>query len=95
MLNTDLHKSHSGKGRAPKRMTKQEFIKNLRGADAGIDESRDYIYYIYYDPIKSTPIAILHRSDPEKKHLSRTKVSKRFLSKTKLSMDTFRSVLKV
>lgn len=94
MLNTDLHKSHSGKGRAPKRMTKQEFIKNLRGADAGIDESRDYVYYIY-DSIKSTPIAILHRLDPEKKNLSRNKVSKRFLSKTKLSMDTFRSVSKV
>ena len=61
MLNTDLHKSHSGKGKAPKKMTKQEFINNLRGVDAGIDKSRNYIYSIY-DSIESSPIAISHSS---------------------------------
>ena len=56
MLNTDLHKSHATKGKSPKRMTKNEFITNLRGV-CRVDKFRDYIYSIY-DSIEATPIAI-------------------------------------
>ena len=56
MLNTDLHKSHGTKGKAAKRMTKNEFITNLRGV-CQVDKFRDYIYSIY-DSIESMPIVI-------------------------------------
>lgn len=59
MLNTDLHKSHSAKGKTPKRMTKTEFITNLRGVYDGVQKFRDYIYSIY-DSIESSPIAIFN-----------------------------------
>jgi hypothetical protein len=57
MLNTDLHKTQVSKGKSPKRMTKTEFMNNLRGVDDGVDKFRDYIYSIY-DTIESTPIVI-------------------------------------
>ena len=57
MLNTDLHKSHVSKGKAPKRMTKNEFITNLRGVYDGVDKFRDYLHSIY-DSIESEPIVI-------------------------------------
>lgn len=56
MLNTDLHKVVS-KGKIPKRMTKNEFIVNLRGVDEGVDKYQDYINSIY-DSIEASPIAI-------------------------------------
>jgi len=57
MLNTDLHKAQVSKGKIPKRMTKSEFIANLRGVDEGVDTYQDYINSIY-DSIEATPIAI-------------------------------------
>jgi len=57
MLNTDLHKVHGTKGRPPKRMTREEFISNLRGVYNGVDKIRDYLYTIY-DSIESNPIAV-------------------------------------
>ena len=57
MLNTDLHKTHMSKGKSPKRMTKTEFMTNLRGVYDGVDKFRDYIYSIY-DSIESMPIVI-------------------------------------
>ncbi|KAL3823248.1 hypothetical protein ACHAXA_011093 [Cyclostephanos tholiformis] len=57
MLNTDLHKTQVSKGKFPKRMTKNEFMNNLRGVDDGVDKFRDYIYSIY-DSIESMPIVI-------------------------------------
>lgn len=57
MLNTDLHKAQVSKGKIPKRMTKHEFIENLRGVDEGVDKYQDYINFIY-DSIEATPIAI-------------------------------------
>jgi len=62
MLNTDLHKSrtNASKGKAPKRMTKNEFITNLRGV-CQVDKFRDYISMIY-DSIEASPIAISNHS---------------------------------
>eukprot|EP00804_Cyclotella_cryptica_P017432 CCRYP_020826-RA/>CCRYP_020826-RA protein AED:0.08 eAED:0.08 QI:0/0/0/0.75/1/1/4/0/1962 len=59
MLNTDLHKaSASGqKGRAPKKMTRNEFIANLRHVYNSVDKFRDYLITIY-DSIEANPIEI-------------------------------------
>merc|ERR1711935_451256 len=66
MLNTDLHKTSSfatPRGQAPskqkqrKKMTKQEFLNNLRGVDNSEDLSRAYLSDIY-DSIAANPIAI-------------------------------------
>ena len=66
MLNTDLHKTsiggtvvNSGKQKQRKKMTKAEFLNNLRGVDNSEDLSRDYLSYIY-DSIEARPIAIHH-----------------------------------
>ena len=63
MLNTDLHKHKSQvtKGKAPKRMTKEEFVNNLRGVYDGAEKARGYLYSIY-DSIEATPIAISNLS---------------------------------
>ncbi len=66
MLNTDLHKSHAAKGKATKRMTKTEFITNLRGVYDGVHKFRDYIYTIY-DSIATSPIAIFNYSSSNKR----------------------------
>jgi len=66
MLNTDLHKTssygtprgHSApKQKQRKKMTKPEFLNNLRGVDNSEDLSRDYLSDIY-DSIAANPIAI-------------------------------------
>jgi len=69
MLNTDLHKNKSVSG-APstssrkqrKRMTKTEFMNNLRGVDNSEDLSRDYLSEIY-DSIEAQPIALFQDHD--------------------------------
>ena len=66
MLNTDLHKSYVIRSKGPKRMTKNEFITNLRGVYNGVDKFRDYIYTIY-DSIESSPIVISHSPLQDKK----------------------------
>lgn len=65
MLNTDLHKSHghaSNSRKQRKRMTKQEFLNNLRGVDNNEDISRDYLAEVY-DSIEEHPITMLMTAD--------------------------------
>lgn len=66
MLNTDLHKTsmfaappgqNVSKQKQRKKMTKQEFLNNLRGVDNSEDLSREYLSEIY-DSIAQNPIAI-------------------------------------
>lgn len=56
MLNTDLHRCGAG-ARKQKKMTKAEFINNLRGAQNGEDIPRDYLSSIF-DSIEAQPIAL-------------------------------------
>jgi Sec7-like guanine-nucleotide exchange factor len=61
MLNTDLHKYGTDRSTAKKReknkMTKAEFINNLKGVAKG--EEIDPVYLsVVYDQIEATPIAI-------------------------------------
>jgi hypothetical protein len=60
MLNTDLHRaSLVGNARkSGKKMTKADFLNNLRGAASGADISKDYLSTVY-DNIESNPIAVL------------------------------------
>ncbi|KAL7489370.1 hypothetical protein ACHAW6_014961, partial [Cyclotella cf. meneghiniana] len=57
MLNTDLHKASGPKGRAPKKMSRNEFIANLRHVYNSVDKFRDYLITIY-DSIEANPITI-------------------------------------
>ncbi len=75
MLNTDLHKTSNfaappgqsaSKQKQRKKMTKTEFLNNLRGVDNSEDLSRDYLSQIY-DSIADNPIAIY--SPPESSNL--------------------------
>jgi len=65
MLNSDLHKANVSNGKSIKRMTKEEFVKNLRGVDDGIRKFTAYLHSIY-DSIEATPIAILEVAQPDK-----------------------------
>ena len=56
MLNTDLHKNNLGTRRS-KKMTKADFIQNLRGVEQGDDIPRQYLSDIY-DSIEESPIAL-------------------------------------
>lgn len=71
MLNTDLHKASMfaappgqtiTKQKQRKKMTKEEFMKNLRGVDNSEDLSREYLAQIY-DSIAANPIAIYRPND--------------------------------
>lgn len=55
MLNTDLHRANSDKKTKRKKMTKEEFINNLRGADRDKNVDRDYLSRIY-DNVEASPI---------------------------------------
>lgn len=56
MLNTDLHRASTDQGKKKrKKMTKDEFINNLRGVDQGQNIDREYLSMMY-DNILSTPI---------------------------------------
>jgi len=64
MLNTDLHKtnplsnnSRSGKG-TRKRITKQEFLKNLSGVEGSEELKREYLSAVY-DSIEAKPIIMV------------------------------------
>ncbi|KAL7455495.1 hypothetical protein ACHAWC_007045 [Mediolabrus comicus] len=63
MLNTDLHKSQPTKSKTMKRMTRSEFIANLRHVCAA-DKFQNYIYDIY-DAIEMSPILVSPNS-PQK-----------------------------
>ena len=71
MLNTDLHKTSMfaapagqtvPKQKQRKKMTKQEFLNNLRGVDNSEDLSKDYLSAIY-DSIAANPIAIYRSNE--------------------------------
>lgn len=71
MLNTDLHKTSmfaappgqsAPKQKQRKKMTKQEFLNNLRGVDNSEDLSKDYLSDIY-DSIEANPIAIYRSNE--------------------------------
>lgn len=71
MLNTDLHKTSmfaapagqsSSKSKQRKKMTKQEFMNNLRGVNNSEDLSKDYLSTIY-DSIAANPIAIYRTNE--------------------------------
>ena len=56
MLNTDLHRANVDQGRKKrKKMTKTEFLNNLRGVDNSADLSKDYLSNTY-DSIAAKPI---------------------------------------
>ena len=63
MLNTDLHRANTARKGNPskknerKKMTRQEFITNLRGADEAKNVSKSYLSEIY-DSIQSYPIEL-------------------------------------
>jgi hypothetical protein len=63
MLNTDLHKSQPTKSKTIKKMTRSEFIANLRHVCAA-DKFQSYIYDIY-DSIEMSPIRVSPNS-PQK-----------------------------
>lgn len=58
MLNTDLHKRSSAGGRRPKKMTKPEFLNNLRLAMQHEVFPRDYVCRTY-ESVASKPIQLL------------------------------------
>uniref|UniRef100_A0A7S4MMM8 PH domain-containing protein n=1 Tax=Odontella aurita TaxID=265563 RepID=A0A7S4MMM8_9STRA len=70
MLNTDLHKSQTGRGsgssgrggKQRKKMSRAEFINNLRDVNNSEEFSRDYLTTIY-DSIEAHPIVIYHQTD--------------------------------
>ena len=56
MLNTDLHRASTDQGKKKrKKMTKEEFINNLRGIDQGQNIDKDYLTMMY-DNIAAFPI---------------------------------------
>jgi Sec7 domain len=57
MLNTDLHKADFSGKKGQKKMTKTEFINNLRGALQGEIVPREYLVKVY-DSIESNPIVM-------------------------------------
>jgi hypothetical protein len=67
MLNTDLHRANAGndhkKGKN-KKMTKDEFISNLRGCDQGSDVNREVLSSIY-DNIANQPIELAFKTSNE------------------------------
>jgi hypothetical protein len=67
MLNTDLHRANAGndhkKGKN-KKMTKEEFIANLRGCDQGTDVNREVLSSIY-DNIANQPIELAFKTSNE------------------------------
>jgi hypothetical protein len=66
MLNTDLHKSQSESRKATrKKMTKAEFISNLRGAEQGENISKEYLSSVY-ESINKSPIA-MHADSTERR----------------------------
>lgn len=63
MLNTDLHRASDGGKKKRKKMTKDEFTKNLRGVDQGQDVNYDYLCAMY-DSILANPIELeVHSSE--------------------------------
>jgi Sec7 domain len=57
MLNTDLHKADFVSGKGQRKMTKAEFVSNLRGAMQGESVSKEYLARLY-DSIEANPIVM-------------------------------------
>ena len=66
MLNTDLHRANhdTKKGKKSKKMTKEQFINNLRGVDDGQNIDQSYLSNIY-DNIAASPIEMIVESSEE------------------------------
>jgi hypothetical protein len=61
MLNTDLHRANSDAKKKRKKMTKEEFLNNLRGVDQGNNIDKEYLGRIY-DNIEVQPIEMAVQS---------------------------------
>ncbi|KAL7563343.1 hypothetical protein ACA910_014187 [Epithemia clementina (nom. ined.)] len=57
MLNTDLHKASDRSARGKKKMTKQDFVSNIKGAGQGTKISKEYLYSLY-ESIEKHPIVL-------------------------------------
>lgn len=57
MLNTDLHKNYQTSRRGKKKMSKTDFISNLRGVEQGDDIPRQYLSDLY-DSVEANPIVL-------------------------------------
>lgn len=66
MLNTDLHRANTDK-KKNKKMSKEEFINNLRGADQGSDVDKDYLQRIY-DNVANQPIELAVKTPTTSSH---------------------------
>ena len=64
MLNTDLHKTPHVSRKASNKMTKVDFINNLKGVEDGSDIQTDYLSALY-DSINAVPIARDNVDDSE------------------------------
>ncbi len=63
MLNTDLHKTGKTVNRKRKKMTKTEFLSNLRGVDHMEEIARDYLSSIF-DSVEANPIILVDDVEP-------------------------------
>lgn len=70
MLNTDLHRANLDNNSKNKKMTKDQFIKNLRGVDQGTDVNRDFLSQIY-DSVAAQPIELAIKKAPTQEDLKK------------------------
>ena len=83
MLNTDLHRAtDDGAKKKRKKMTKDEFIRNLRGADQGENIDRDILSSMY-DNILASPIEM----EVQSSELSITEDSSKEKADTEISTN--------
>ena len=61
MLNTDLHKASDKSARGKKKMTKQDFVANLRNSGQGTKVSKEYLNSLY-ESIEKHPIILEEES---------------------------------
>jgi Sec7 domain/PH domain len=91
MLNTDLHKSDSTSRKSQKKMTKAEFINNLRGATQSEGVSKDYLSAIY-DSIEACPIAMHEDIDASTAQESRNQSLNEILTNARASDSLLRGL---
>ena len=85
MLNTDLHKSNAptnnsrtSNKNARKRITKQEFVKNLTCVEGGEELKRDFLSAVY-DSIEANPIILIHDEVGAQNHAGPAEARERML----------------
>jgi Sec7-like guanine-nucleotide exchange factor len=62
LLNTDLHRANTDNKKQSKKMTKEQFLNNLKGTDQGHNIDMEYISRIY-ENIKALPIELAVESN--------------------------------